>query len=126
MRRALSTFLTLLLSLGPFVALLSVESESRLPICCRRHGSHHCSMNTAAAVNAVGNSVPALTTPAHCPLFPQGVASMGATKALAAPWTPSPAFHISTRLYVSHCVAPLDTRLRAASSRAPPASASLA
>jgi hypothetical protein len=42
MRRALSISLVLLLWLGPFAAVLPGIDESRLPLCCRRHGVHHC------------------------------------------------------------------------------------
>jgi hypothetical protein len=127
MRRAISTFLILIQWLGPFAALLPAQAESRLPACCRRHGNHHCSMNLneASAVDAVTGLTLALTAPAHCPLFPQGAAAIGATQALAARSILSPAFYSSPRPLVSHFVAPLDPRLRATSSRAPPASSSL-
>jgi len=45
MRRALSTLLLLAFSL-PVVAppFISMDADSALPACCRRHGAHHCAM----------------------------------------------------------------------------------
>ena len=83
MRRVLSLFLVLLYGLGPFARLLPASAESRLPVCCRRHGAHHCSM---AAMTAGGDSstAPAFTSPAHCPYYPgDAAAATTASHALA-------------------------------------------
>jgi hypothetical protein len=122
MRRAYSTLLILLLLLGPFAVLLPANAESRLPACCRRHGNHHCLMNTAGVASAVDSSAPVLIAPAHCPLFPQGATSTGATQALAAASLTFLALQINFHPLVSRPVASLDTLLLAASPRAPPAS----
>jgi hypothetical protein len=47
----------------------------RLPYCCRRHGAHHCAMDSADN----GASGPGFNAPAHCPQFP------GALPATVAP-----------------------------------------
>jgi hypothetical protein len=73
MRRALCTFLILLFSLGPLAATLPANAESRLPMCCRRNGAHHCSLSAAMAAKLFpvsSSSSPAFTSPAQCPCFP--------------------------------------------------------
>ncbi|MGA9669376.1 MAG: hypothetical protein WBQ94_09220, partial [Terracidiphilus sp.] len=68
MRRALSTLLILFFGLGPLVATLSADDESRLPYCCRRHGDHHCAMPARAAAlllqsASVESGIPTLSAP---------------------------------------------------------------
>jgi hypothetical protein len=53
--------------IAPF---LPVESESRLPACCRRDGKHHCVMPTAQIQSGTAFSAP--NRP--CPHFPQTTA----------------------------------------------------
>jgi hypothetical protein len=73
MRRGLSLLLAMFFSLGPLMAAIQAEDESRLPACCRRHGLHHCTMVDPAAAMAESQER-AFGAPAHCPLFPQAIA----------------------------------------------------
>ena len=54
----------------PLLQTLSSDSETRLPACCRRHGSHHCAMaDQTVKVSPSGN--PQIgPVPQHCPLYP--------------------------------------------------------
>ncbi|MBB5066623.1 hypothetical protein [Granulicella mallensis] len=66
MRRALTLLLLAVFGLPTVAPLLAMgqDTDSHLPICCRRNGDHHCAM---------GMSQPT-TTPAvsaRCPHFPQ-------------------------------------------------------
>jgi hypothetical protein len=70
MRRGLSIALVLVFLLGPLGSLLDADGESRLPACCRRHGAHHCMMSEQMA-RMMSGSGPAISPPAHCPLFPE-------------------------------------------------------
>jgi hypothetical protein len=73
MRRALA--ITLLIAfaapLAQPILAATVDAESQLPACCRRHGKHHCSMRMADMMRmmAAANSAPALEAP-PCPLYP--------------------------------------------------------
>ena len=67
---------------APFVSSDSGQ-ESKLPPCCRRDGSHHCSMMKAAAHESESApSVKAAST--KCPLYPTGQAMPVPAKAIAA------------------------------------------
>src|SRR6266568_8318938 len=72
MRRALSLFLLLFFGLGPLTTALEASDDSRLPACCRRHGTHHCAMSGATIARMVeatrGKAF--LAAPSHCPLYP--------------------------------------------------------
>src|ERR1700756_2099163 len=73
MRRALSILLVLFLGLGPLAATLRGSDDARLPICCRRNGSHHCAMSDeslARIIQAAFGATPVLGAPAHCPQYP--------------------------------------------------------
>jgi hypothetical protein len=72
MRRPLSILLILFFGLGPLAATLSASDESRLPSCCRRHGTHHCAMSARMAAEMADSTSgkPILTAPATCPYFP--------------------------------------------------------
>jgi hypothetical protein len=89
MRRTLCLFFILLFWLGPFMTLIPASAESRLPPCCRRQGSHHCSMHGAVdsrAAYAFSGSTPEVTTPAHCSRYPGStVTSTGPVEALVVP-----------------------------------------
>lgn len=73
MRRGLSISLILLLWLGPFAFVLPGIDESRLPFCCRRHGAHHCAMDTESSV--AQNEGPVFSASSHCPRFPASLAA---------------------------------------------------
>src|ERR1700747_1446356 len=73
MRRALSILLVLFLGLGPLAATLQGSDDARLPICCRRNGSHQCAMSAeslARIIQAASGATPVLGAPAHCPQSP--------------------------------------------------------
>jgi hypothetical protein len=82
MRRALSISLILLLWLGPFAAVLPGIDESRLPLCCRRHGVHHCADADKGASQS-SDSGPSFNASSRCPQFPATLAA--ATTAAFAP-----------------------------------------
>lgn len=70
MRRLFSISLVLILWLGPLAAVLPGVDESQLPLCCRRHGAHHCAMDDAAQQ---GSGL-AFKAPSRCPQFPYPLA----------------------------------------------------
>ena len=123
MRRALSIFLTLFFAIGPLTALFGDTDDTRLPACCRRHGAHHCAMSeTAMGKVLLAGSQPAVTAPAHCPLYPQGTpATSSATQAL----TPAPglrdAIVVAPLRTAPPLVAPANYLVRSLSVRGPPA-----
>jgi hypothetical protein len=71
-RRLISIALLLIFSfplISPLFAL-GGDSESRLPVCCRRHGKHHCTMSAEQmAALLYGEQVTPLRS--KCPLFPK-------------------------------------------------------
>lgn len=82
MRRGFSIFLILLFSLGPLSAALQADDESRLPPCCRRHGTHHCSMSMRMAAlmsQSASGGNPRVNAPATCPYFPGDAAGPAST-----------------------------------------------
>ena len=88
MQRTLALLLMLLFGLGPLTATLQASDASRLPACCRRHGTHHCAMADAMRAQlpaAVPGRTPTFAAPSQCPMFPHGTAAPSAsTIALAA------------------------------------------
>lgn len=77
MRRTLSILLVIFFSLGPLTAALQADDDSRLPACCRRHGTHHCAMGGPSAIAALlvaSTATPIVTAPVRCPYFPNTVA----------------------------------------------------
>ena len=71
MRRFFSILFVLLFGLSPLSATLADDNAS-LPACCRRRGSHHCTMDDAAVARILAASgVPAFTAPSHCPQYPE-------------------------------------------------------
>ena len=71
MRRWVSISFVLFFGLWPLTGTLQACDDSNLPVCCRRHGSHHCAMSTQmAAMMAQTSSMPGLQAPTTCPLFP--------------------------------------------------------
>ena len=58
---------------NPLLIIVSPDSESNLPACCRRDGKHRC----AASFRPVPESKGFGTQRQHCPLFPQATAAPG-------------------------------------------------
>ncbi|WP_058185614.1 hypothetical protein [Terracidiphilus gabretensis] len=85
MRRALSILLVAIFGFASFAPLVQSSHASRLPVCCRRRGVHHCSsmgempedaaariVAASSGANSGTNSGPAATVgaPSRCPLYP--------------------------------------------------------
>jgi hypothetical protein len=86
MRRGFSILLMLVFGLMPLSPLLEGSEDVNLPVCCRRHGAHHCSMS-GAAMRAMmapgpGRQAPVFAAQQTCPYYP------GAATAF---FTPQPA-----------------------------------
>ena len=127
MRRGLSIFLVLVFGLGPLAAALPASEESRLPPCCRRHGSHHCamSMHLAAmqAAQAASGGTPLVSAPSHCPLFPDSAtAPTTPVHALAAAPASLPMLLARPQSPAASPAAARLSQLRTRSVRGPPAS----
>ena len=73
MRRGLSIFVALLLALSPLASLLPASDDMSLPVCCRRHGMHHCAMAamwTQMMARMTSGSTPVASAPSTCPYYP--------------------------------------------------------
>lgn len=70
MRRPLSILIVALFAIGPLAVLLPGGTDAKLPACCRRHGKHHCVMNTAMAAPSSGTAW--FAPPSRCPLYGVG------------------------------------------------------
>jgi hypothetical protein len=81
MRRGFSIFLILFFGLGPLSAMIvDGGGEASLPLCCRRHGAHHCAMSVAAMkAQAEPGATPVLAVPVTCPQFPGAAAMFAAS-----------------------------------------------
>ncbi len=67
MRRMLAILLMALFSLSLISpAVFALDSESKLPTCCRRNGKHHCATTPSQSESSQGPSVQA----GRCPFFP--------------------------------------------------------
>jgi hypothetical protein len=68
MRRGVSILLLAFFLLGSLPEALG-DNDAGLPACCRRNGTHHCSMaRLRAAILASGQ--PIVTAPPTCPSYP--------------------------------------------------------
>ena len=55
---------------APLLQAASSDPEAGLPVCCRRHGRHHCAM-MGQRMEAVSTSQPQIgQIPQQCPLYP--------------------------------------------------------
>jgi len=119
MRRALSISLMVLFWLPALVALAPGSDDLRLPLCCRRHGAHHCAMDSAQG----SVSGTAIKAPSHCPAFPSAVPAPAARVfvASAAPST-WPALKSAIISRVARREAARAAQLRAQVDRGPPVS----
>lgn len=123
MRRGFSLFLILLFSLGPLVATVQGEDESRLPACCRRNGAHHCAMTVAqTSLLALAAGQHILISPNTCPRFP-GYAFTIASSVHALAVSPAglPPLAVSLHSAKAARAAARVSLARTRSSRAPPA-----
>ena len=127
MRRGLSLFLILFLTLGPLAAALPAGDDLRLPPCCRRHGAHHCAMAMrmmALMAQAESGGTPVAQAPATCPLYP----GAGAAFSLPAPALAVQASAFQTRrvrsfIPLGSADAPIENPVRIHAGRGPPAAA---
>jgi hypothetical protein len=124
MRRAFAIVLSLLFCLGPLSGLLPGSSESRLPACCRRHGSHHCAMSAdsmAMRMQSASGSAPSLVAPSRCPFFPvPSAVPASTTLALTAPLAALPVQLAQTLVPPASRAAVLSNQVRTHAGRAPP------
>ncbi len=122
MRRILSILLVMVFGLGPLSATLEASDDASLPVCCRRHGAHHCAM-TAMLAGQQHESSPAFSAPSTCPYYPGAAAALTSpVHALAA----APALLPSLSAYAHErtvILAQIHSRpSRAHAGRGPPAS----
>ncbi|MFZ2020794.1 MAG: hypothetical protein WAV06_03580 [Terracidiphilus sp.] len=88
MRRGFSIVLMLVFGFMPLSPLINGSEDVNLPACCRRNGTHHCSMRMAAMRAMVAHeTAPTFAAPLTCPYYP------GAATAF---FTPPPALTAST------------------------------
>ena len=88
MRRGFSILLMLVFGLMPLSPLIDGSEDASLPACCRRHGTHHCSMNVAEQRAMMAPvSTPVLAVPPTCPNYPDDATAFCA---------PPPALTVST------------------------------
>lgn len=101
MRRSFSISLLFLFLLGPVLSALPGVNEANLPMCCRRHGAHHCVMGSEGGI-ASGEVIlrAASHCSSYCSLAPAVIpafvikeqphlASIEQSAALPSPFTPS-------------------------------------
>jgi len=126
MKRILSTFLILVFGLGPLAVALPASAESRLPVCCRRHGAHHCATPGAMASissQASLSSAHLLTAPSHCPNYPSSMAaSTTPVYAMVAPAAGLPILLAQPHSPAASRAAALLSQIRTRAGRAPPSS----
>ncbi len=83
MRRFLSILLIAVFGFTTFGSLAESSHTSQLPVCCRRHGMHHCSgMDgdaTARIVAASSGSTATIGALSRCPHFPNALHARLAT-----------------------------------------------
>jgi len=65
----------LLLFCAPLIApllALSRDPDANLPVCCRRHGKHHCMMS-AEMMQAMMAGTQLHALPMRCPMYPRAI-----------------------------------------------------
>jgi len=126
MRRAVCLGLILLFWLGPLAEILPANAESRLPMCCRRQGAHHCSMSSSSMASmesqSSSGSAPALSAPSHCSNYPGWIfQSTGPIKALVASLASLPVLLAKPHSPAAIRAAARLSELRTRANRGPPA-----
>src|SRR3569833_293303 len=69
MRRSLSILLMLLFGAGYLSFAFNLSDDFSLPACCRRHGAHHCAMDTQQSANAAASGLTKVRS--RCHQYPQ-------------------------------------------------------
>ena len=124
MRRGFSIFLILFFGLGSLSALADGSQDANLPVCCQRHGAHHCAMNARMAAMMAridAGATPVLTAPLTCPNYP-GAAGAFSTpppaRIVAA--TASPVLAAQPHVAIVVATAPCSLPARTHNGRGPP------
>jgi hypothetical protein len=68
MRRTVALALMMVFSWMLMAPLLAPDGEANLPVCCRRHGKHHCAMSRMGRLD--GQSRGFTTVSEKCPCLP--------------------------------------------------------
>lgn len=116
MRRGFPISLVLFFLLAPLVSWLPGMDESSLPMCCRRHGNHHCAASSELQGDAGGAHT--VTAPSHCPRY-----TVPGPATLAAFLLPAAPAGVMPRQQTAPSIPDFQTRralLRTASDRGPP------
>ena len=125
MQRALSIFLILFFGLGPLAEALPANEDARLPLCCRRQGTHHCAMapRVAAMMGEAASGKAAFSAPATCLYFPGCLAALlSITDALAASPVSMPVLLAQAHMLFGGRAAARLRPIRTRAGRGPPAS----
>ncbi len=116
MRRALSILLVTIFGFASFAPLVKSSHVSRLPVCCRRRGAHHCASmgempedaaarivaaNSGANSGASSGSAATIGAPSRCPLYPGALHATLTPVFTIAPQHAGPTVRrISERIYI--------------------------
>jgi hypothetical protein len=118
MKRVFAIALVLLFGLGPLGWALSTDDDARLPMCCRRHGVHHCTGMGAMQPDPSGAA--AFTAHGTCPAYPGAAVAPVVGAALAPESSETSPLTASARV-VAHASGDVDSSsLRTHAGRGPP------
>jgi hypothetical protein len=70
--RFISILLLAIVGFGPIASAFASGPESKLPVCCRRDGKHHCAKPASAGTPLSGAAFGASSE--KCPLYPEASA----------------------------------------------------
>ncbi|MFN0171085.1 MAG: hypothetical protein ACKV22_32100 [Bryobacteraceae bacterium] len=115
MRRASAILLLVVLSFPLISPALVVNAKTALPECCRRDGTHHCSMMDSTDMPRQPSGAAVEAAREKCPLFPKGgaIPVSGSIGDLS----PSP-FFFASLVSLPAVVEQAETRYRISFSRA--------
>ena len=83
MRRALAAYLVAIITAPLMLPVIMANAQSKLPVCCRRDGKHHCAtMDVAVEAARAGATVAANSS--KCPLFPKATTAPGPSSTMSA------------------------------------------